>query len=96
MIITVILPQSVDYHEILLRSNYYFGSKNRCTNLLDKKKRLSISVEKKSLRIYLYSDEESIINEINKFISYVFNNMYIGIIGKYNIISPQNLKVYWR
>lgn len=95
MIITVILPQSVDHHEILLRSNYYFGSKNRCTNLLDKKKRLSISVEKKSLRIYLYSDEESIINEINKFISYVFNNMYIGIIGKYNIISPQNVKVYW-
>lgn len=54
MIITVILPQSVDHHEILLRSNYYFGSKNRCTNLLDKKKRLSISVEKKLKNLFIF------------------------------------------
>lgn len=87
MIINITPPKSVSFLGILVRTKKYYKLKKFTYVVEGKEKEYYIFLRKKSIQIKIVNPESKIIiEEIQKYLDYIFKDNYIGIQEKYRNI----------
>lgn len=94
MLIDIIVPREFRYHNILSKTKQYYKFHSSSNVFADDEKKYCLSVKKKNIRFTVFDFDETVQKEINEYIEFVFENGFIGIVDKYEIVNPSGVKVY--
>ena len=93
MIISITPPKQISFVRMLMKTKKFYSMSNYQTVVVGKSKDYYIFLRKYNLQLQIINDNQKTMQEIQKYLEYMFQNTYIGIPEKfYDILNLQGVE----